>query len=660
MNRYLLYCLTPLEMFAPNDSATIRIFHYLTILSFLTGLTLIFLPGLNVIGETTESPISPTNKTVDEIVVTATKTKRDIKDLSGNASVISSKEITESNATTSDRILSNQPGIDIEGGKFLGSKSRLNIRGLQGNYGAQRVLVLVDGRPVNEEYMGDVDFRTIPIDNVDRIEIVRGPTSALYGSNAMGGVINFITKRVQDNKPFVEIKNSVGDFNTYGTSIQHGAKFSKMDYFISANDETTDGYLKNSDGTPRDWQTQNVNNRVNLSLDKDSTLGLSMGWNNGNGHEESFIRELSRDYYDLIYQTNWSQDKKTDFSARIYRNGLAQTLKWDYGFNGKYNQSTIGSQVQQSAELIKGHLFTFGIDNKTEDVLVKEAAGKIDEVINSSALYIQDEMIWQEKLILTIGLRNDNNDQFGNELSPRAGVVYHLSDQASLRGAIGKAYRAPTVSDLYLPKTSYFGMTFEGNPNLGPETIWSVETGLDYKFTEELMSRLTIYKSALRDAWDYMRDQDNVFRPRNVTKISITGLEAEMNYEMLKGLSAFANYTANTSKYDESKTNPSIQGNYVENVPLAQGIFGVRLQPESDMTINLKVKGSGIRYTDPDNTGANKLPKYMVADVDLNTRMTKNGTIFLSVNNLFNRDYKEVKDYAQPGRYFTAGFSLRY
>jgi outer membrane cobalamin receptor len=599
----------------------------------------------------------------NEIIVTATRTRQEVKDISGNATVINSQEISESNAHSVEEIIKYQPGINVQSGDFFGSKIRLDMRGLPCNYGVQRVLVMVDGRPINEGYMGDVDFRFIPTNNIERIEIVRGPASALYGSNAIGGVVNIITKSGTD-KPLINLKSTVGSFNTYGTTLQHGKQLGSFDYYITADDQKTDGYLKNPDGTSRNWISQNISARTRWNLDDKSLMELSLGTNDGEGREANFIREQSTNYINLSYQTDWSKEHQADFSARVYRNGLNQHLKWKIAPVGTYDQYTIGSQLQQSLRL-SSHLLTLGIDTKTEDVLVKDN-GLINQTINSEAVYVQDEIALGSKsgtntLIATIGLRYDRNDEFGSETSPRVGAVYHFNERTSLRSAIGKGYRAPTTSDLFLPTTSYGPMTFQGNPNLKPETLWSYELGIDHNFNETLSSRLTVFESSLENAWDYMKDPDTVYRPHNVTKMLVNGIEAEAQYQVIKELDVFINYTYNDAKYKSDENNPAIKDNYVEEIPRFQSNLGLRFRPDNSSTvINLKIKGIGNRYTDPENTGANKLAKHLVTDIGISTDMTKNSSFFISVHNLFNRVYKEVIEYYEPERWFETGLSIKF
>jgi len=611
--------------------------------------------SLSALAETNQ----PANKS-DEIIVTATRTKQEIKDASGNATVITAQEIKESNAHTVDETLKYQSGLDIQGGGFPASKIRLAMRGVPSNFGPQRVLVMMDNRPINEEYLGDVDFRFLPTDNIERIEIVRGPASALYGSNAVGGVINLITKSGRD-RPLLNLTTTSGSFNTYGSVLEHAQQTGNLNYFISAGEQTTDGYIKNSDGTAKNWSTQNISTRANWQVNDESLIGLSLGMNAGKGIEENFTRDQSTDYLNLSYQTKLFKNYDGEFTARLYRNGLEQDLEWKFGATGTYDQSTIGTQLQQSLQISRNHLLTFGIDTKQQDVLVNETNGLIDETVNSQALYVQDEIGLNDAIIGTLGLRYDRHEEFGSAVSPKVGMVYHLSEQTSLRSAIGKGYREPTVSDMFLPLTPYGPITFQGNANIKPETLWSYELGIDHRLNTDISLRLTLYQSQLDDAWDYMRDADNIYRPHNVTQLSMQGVETEFKYRIAKELNIFANYTYTDAKYEKDKNNPSIEGNYVEEVPCNQGNLGVRYQPENSATIiNFKVNGTGERYTDTENTRVNKLPKYLVATAGISNEITKNSSFFITVHNLFDRTYKETIEYYQPGRWFETGLTIQF
>ena len=134
---------------------------------------------------TEEIPQSGSVYTLEETVVTATGTEEKLKDIGGGVEVITDEDIETGNIIFLTDILKNALGMDIQESGVFGHKPTLNLRGLQGNYGCQRVLILQDGRPLNEPYLGDVDLRLIPVENIERIEIVRSPSSALYGTYAI-------------------------------------------------------------------------------------------------------------------------------------------------------------------------------------------------------------------------------------------------------------------------------------------------------------------------------------------------------------------------------------------------------------------------------------------------------------------------------------------
>jgi outer membrane receptor for ferrienterochelin and colicins len=609
--------------------------------------------------------VKPADK-AEEVIVTATRTEHQVKDISGNATVIGPQEISESNARTADEALRYVSGIDIQGGGFFGSKIRLSMRGVPSNYGPQRVLVMLDNRPINEEYQGDVDFRFLPAENIERIEIVRGPGSALYGSNAVGGVINLISKSGTE-QPLFKLASTSGSFNTYGTILQHGHKINNLDYFISAGQQTTDGFINNADSTPKDWSAQNLAARANWQINDESSASLSLGLNNGTGSDEQFVLDQSNNYLNLSLQTKLFKEYDGVFSARVYRNGLEQDRAWKFGFTGVYEQSTLGAQIQQSLQPAKNHLVTFGVDTKQQNVLVKETGGIIDETVNSQAVYVQDEIGLSEgpngkRVIGTVGLRYDQHEEFGGKVSPRLGLVYRLNEQTALRGSAGQGYREPSVSDLFLPLTPYGGViTFQGNANVKPETMMSYELGLDHRFAGGLSTRLTVYYSQFQDAFDYIKDPDDINRPHNFSRMAIQGIESEARWQISEQLGGFVNYTYTDARYQKDKNNPALKGNFVDEVPRNLGNIGIRYQPAKSPTVlNFKVSAMGERYTDPENSRANKLMKYLVAQVGVQSTLNQNSSFFVTAHNLFNRSYKETIEYEQPGRWFETGLSIEF
>ncbi|MHC4253513.1 MAG: TonB-dependent receptor plug domain-containing protein, partial [Planctomycetota bacterium] len=182
-----------------------------------------------------------------EIVVTAERTPTEIEDLGGGIDVVRPDDAPGPKAGVSE-LLSSVVGVGVQGGDFVGEKATVNTRGIQGMYGVQRTLVLSDGVPINDAYLGDADLRLFSLGMIDRIEVVRGPGSALYGSNALGGVVNVISRRGGET-PETELSVFAGGHDTYGGSLGHGGRVGALGYFLSGEMLSTNGYIRNPDGS---------------------------------------------------------------------------------------------------------------------------------------------------------------------------------------------------------------------------------------------------------------------------------------------------------------------------------------------------------------------------------------------------------------------------
>ncbi|MDD4872822.1 MAG: TonB-dependent receptor plug domain-containing protein, partial [Kiritimatiellae bacterium] len=220
------------------------------------GISVFIVPVYMILGITSwaQQTNSPSLK---EIVVIGTRTEKDVKDVPATVQVIEPSAVKSQNPVTIDELFGRVAGVDLQGSGFPGSFVRLNMRGLSDGYQTERVLVLQDGRRVNDQYQGNVEFSMIPADGVEKVELLRGPASALYGYNAMAGVINIISK-TGTTTPTGRLSAEIGTHDTYHYSAEHGWKTGPFDYFIAGSHIETDGYMLNSDGTKRDWEADNV------------------------------------------------------------------------------------------------------------------------------------------------------------------------------------------------------------------------------------------------------------------------------------------------------------------------------------------------------------------------------------------------------------------
>jgi outer membrane cobalamin receptor len=613
--------------------------------------------------EQQDEPKKLVTLTLDEHIVVGTRGERKLQSLSDTVSVISARDIEIAHAVTVDELLVNIPGISVQGTGLYGDKVTLNIRGLQGRYGAQRVLVLIDGRPANEEYLGDFDFRFVPVEAIERIEVIKGPASALYGGLAIGGVINIVTKDPRKGKGG-KLSASLGSHNSRRYTATVFSEVVSLASLFTGSWHGTDGYIKNSDGSNRDWESGRFFSKTVYGLGERSVLTFATGTAYGTGHEEDFKLHEVSDFQYLIFETPLGEGEKKKLELRAYRNGTYRELSWSFGSDGRYHQYTAGAQAQYTHVLSDFNTLTSGFEVKTQRANVGELAGHVEEQITESSLYVQEE-IALGKFKLMLGLRADKNEEFGSQVSPRAGITYEPVENTILRIAGGKAFRPPTISDLYMPPTTFMGMIFEGNPDLDPETLWSCEVGLRQKLKvakKDVSLDLALYRSRGVDFWDYMvvSFAPLTLRPLNVNAVTISGGEAEIAVILVSGLKLSLGYTYTDARYARYKPDPTIEHNHVEDIPRHMGSAALAYRSESGHTAFVNLRITGDRYTDPENIRANKLHSFAVLSVGGTAKLSEHTRAFARIDNLTDRKYRVVIGQVQPGRTFTIGMSVEF
>ena len=409
-----------------------------------TGLVLVLMalvPAQRTLAEGSNAPAI-----LPEIVVTATRIPENVEAIPASVQVIDSEALSKMNAVTVDEAIRTATGLDVQGGEFPGDASKINMRGLTTGFQSERVLVLMDGRRLNDQYQGNTEFALLPLDNVDRIEIVRGPASALYGSNAEGGVINIITKK-GTTTPATLLSAAGGSHDTVRTLVSHGEKTGPFDYFLSASYLDTAGYTTNSDGSRRDWTDWNLNGNLGWEFGKDSEIRAYLGDYQGKGDDENSHRDVRNDYESAVYSLNWDPKRDAELRVRAYRNGSRQEYDWKAGGESIYRQYTLGSEAQQSLWLGERQLATAGLDARVDSVDADEVLQSFDKSTTTLGVYGQDEVRLFERWRVTAGLRDDYNNDFGSELSPRVGLLFQAAPTTEFYASANRAHRAPAISD---------------------------------------------------------------------------------------------------------------------------------------------------------------------------------------------------------------------
>lgn len=515
------------------------------------------------------------NPDMERIVVTATQTKHSELSAPASVSVINRAEL---DALVIDDLASAVrylQGVNISEGTSYG-RNEISLRGLDSDY----TLILINGRRINSRealtssYGNDFDLSSIPMSAIERIEVVRGPMSSLYGSEALGGVINVILRQPTD-----DWQTSVGvqyDTPTKGD----GGDTTKYNFYTSGA-LIKDKLLANLivDSSKRDAWRSDLKPKLDALEDRDEISAIAnLQWLIDSNQDLQF--DLS--YADDERESDWNNYGAilTNYQqAERISSGLTHNGHWNWGDtrlryyyeNVEVTDNSaliaeIGNITQtnhnldgQSTVLLGDHMLTGGAEyrwTKLENSRNALGDGVLDD--NQSALYLQDEFNLGE-LNITLGGRVDHHDVYGTEFSPRLYLVYNLSSEWVIKGGGGKAFKAPNMSQSqadYIISSCRGSCTLAGNPELEPETSVNYELSTQYQ-TTDIGGSITYFHNdvenkIITETWN--RVPGAVLTHQNVNEAKITGWELQAWYDLTDDLSLSGNYSKTDAKDKQNGT----------------------------------------------------------------------------------------------------------
>jgi len=580
-----------------------------------------------------------------EVVVTATRIPQILKDIPASVTVITEKQIQSSHAQNVAEVLKEVAGIQIQD-YGLNSLKSISIRGSS----AAQVLILVDGRVVNAPSLGSADLSAFSLVNVQQIEIVRGSFSALYGSAALGGVVNIITKRPPE-KATTNAGFSGGSFGTSTFNVLHGGGTNSLHYLVTAEKGSSTGDRENSAS-----DFFNLSAKITVSsfvasvgyARSEKGAPGSLDWPNPNATQND-----TRGWVDLT--CDW-QSGKSAFSLKSFFN-QDETIyeNPDWFLKDTTNNGRCGASFQHAMPWGPWSHFIWGIDWKQDyvDIRAIDGSSRIggERSLISTAVYAEEELQPSSEVILTLGARYDNHSAHGDQVSPRLGALYHLGAFTTLRSSWGTAFRAPTVNDLYWYEDWGGGMGLFGNPDLSPEKSSEFELGIERVFTSSVLGRVTYFSANIDNLIGWVEVFPWRWEVQNVDKASISGVEGEIKLRAGEKMSLFFTYT-----YLDAKD----RGEFKENVlPYrAQNTLSLGLDYKVQEKLQFRLEGQviGERYTNRENT--NTLPSYTVVGAQLIFHPSKRTEMFVKVDNLLNEKYENIKGYPMPGTTVKGGMQL--
>jgi len=516
-----------------------------------------------IVGSSAFLPVSAQEtRQVDPVVVTATKIAEPRSQVGATVTVITEEELKTYNYLTVDDALRQVPGLEVQRSGSAGKASQVRIRGT----GTQQVQVLIDGVRVKSPTAGTFDFSDLGLDQIARIEVVRGPQSTLHGADAIGGVIQIITKRGEG--PFSAYAGTeVGNHDTLRERVGFSGSYKIFDYSFGASWFESNGQFPN-DGT----EQRGITSRVGVTLPADGHIGLAFRYNRTatdlpfDGSTPvpfSPFYVLDRDSRQQSETTTlslqWDQKPVEWFEVHARVSGFWNQLGFQDPFTlsdaripFNFDFTDTRSQIDTSrreVELLgafhfpKWNTLTVGIEhdyeygrNTSSGFSGPGPASRFSKQIDNLAYFLQDEVRLVDRVIVSAGRRHDDHSAFGGATTSRFGLVVLVPEtDTRVRGSWGEGFRAPTINDLFFPGFA--------NPNLKPERSESWEAGVDQNiFKKRVRLGATYFENKFDDLIQFVQ-VGGLFRPENVAKAWTQGEEVTVEIEPLDKLLFNANYT---------------------------------------------------------------------------------------------------------------------
>ena len=632
---------------------------------------------------------------VEELVVTALRAEEEIEKLPSNVTVITEEDIKDSTATTVQDMLREEEGLVVRDFYGTGTRSAVDMRGFARGLDTA---ILVDGRKVNEVDLSGVDWNLIPLEDVERIEIVRGGGSVLYGDNAMGGVINIITKKGATPKPQIDIGARLESYGGNSEHITVRGATERLSYSFFGKYRETDGYRVNSEFRAEDLG-------ANLTLDLSDSFYVSLRAKHHKDHQglpggltEAEVAQDRRqtanpddgvdyDQYHLGLEVGYSPVDWAEinlgysFNNREYDSRLVGLF-----FGVPFSSATVRDTDTEEIKLKftsrhklfnRKNLLVAGVDcisakvNNDNDFTFFGTSTTITDLKKRElGLYVQDELFLSEKLSLVLGYRytdakyedvvsgasTGSGSQDFSEQAVKSGVTYNYAPGAKLFASYSRGFRLPTTDELF---------SFTGTVTLlRPEKSDTFELGIVHSFGEDLQARVTLYHMDVEGELFLNPAGGGGFGANeNADSTVHQGVEFGLNSRFGERVSVDGSWTYSSVKFDSGQ----YDGKTIPLVPEQTASLGaaIKLTEAARLSLNALWVGSRFIVNDLDNA-LDKLAPYTKVDARFACRH-KNFEAYVGVNNIFDKHYSEYAVvgssgkkgfYPAPERNFYGGMKL--
>jgi outer membrane receptor for ferrienterochelin and colicins len=570
---------------------------------------------------------------LDEVVVTASRYQESIMETSVSIEVIDQEEIEESGANNLADLLKLAGSVHIKDNGALMSQKDVVIRGLK----ETRILILIDGLAISSPHDGSSTLESIPVELIERIEILKSAGSAIYGPNAMGGVINVITKTGEDVDK-TKINLSIGSYNTKKISLSHSFKNKKSSTILIYDNLYAEGNIPES---MIDRDDLFIKTKLSLSEKTDLSYSLKLNETEIDYPGSTIGGSGSKEEKDM--QINISAHQKLEDKDRKLKFNILDRDSLFINYNSLTETNRISLNYSEQIFFSKNDLI-YGFDIKREN----SKYSSYNETNINNALFFENKYSINNKNNVSLGLRFDDHEEYGSELSPRIGYLYKFNNNLNINLNYNESYRAPTFFELYSP------VDYGGNPDLDPEKTKSYE--MSFKYQKDNCNRqFSLFK---RNGENYIATKPFAGllygKYMNFDSVTINGAEFITNRTINENWSFGFNYTYLDAKNDTNDSD-------LIDIPDNQANLKITYQKD-DLKYVLSNTFVGERESVNKVYGQPSVEKdsYFISNLRISNNLTENKELSVEINNLFDKDYQVVDGYQMPGRNFMVNLSTKF
>lgn len=588
---------------------------------------------VSLIGSTLTFPtLAAEQINLDDVVVTASRIEQSRANVIGDVTVIDRETIERAGAASLTDVLRSQPGIQVVNSGGAGTATSIFLRGTND----QHVVLLVDGLRINSATLGTTAYESIPLSQIEKIEILRGPASSLYGADAIGGVIQIFTRKGSTEKTLLHAAAGLGSYGTktaeaglndgYG-NLRYGVNLSSLDTdSFSAKRIRNNAFDKDDDG----YRNLSASAYMDLTLTAGHSLGLQ------------FFESKARNHFDNAYNDYGNQTLKsyaissknqfTDFWHSSLKIGVGEDDSDSHAKPSGSNPTGISKYRTEQQQLTWQNEFKLPLGTLT--LAYDRLEQTVDSKSSPTSKYTKDRSNdgFMGSYVADIGnhgvqlsVREDHNTQYGNYNTGGAGYAYRLSPEWRISANYGKAFKAPTFNQLYFPNF--------GDPQLSPEKSDNVEVALKYT-GNTWNAGLTVFENKIRNLIEFSGAATtgcsfSGFCPVNVGKVEIQGATLESSWNISDSLLVSGNLTVQSPRDEQSDQLLTRRSNRYGAINL--------LHTWGDLQWGAEMTGASTRYNNAANTKT--MSGYMLLNLTASYRLNPEWKLEARANNVLDKNY---------------------